>query len=348
MSFYSIRASAAQRVALCPGSLRACEQIPPPHPTEEAERGTRVHEACAAILKGLQVEPNDDTALAQLLVGRFVERVAKGGYRVIAVEHAMAIGTWHGRCDAVLEIDNALHVVDWKTGWGYVPDAADNAQLRVYVAMASTIWPRDMYYAHIVTPREITSVAYMPHDIEAAKAELDAIAKRASAENAPRIPTPDACRYCPAYATDACPESAGVLDRLPTLRSASDKLKLLNGDALGALLDQAKIVEKLIDMLEEEAKSRLLSGEPVRGYQLKAGATRMTVRDTKQAMEILRDAGIPKDKLWDAASLSVSSLVDAIAEVKAVPKNAARAELKGLLGELVEEKQFEPIVVRAK
>jgi hypothetical protein len=126
-------------------------------------RGDDIHAAAKSILTGqstLAMDP-DYVETAQGFIAKLKARI--GEFHVVAVENRYTSGCLTGQPDLLaLDENGCLHIADWKSGWGDVPEAAVNAQVRGYVVLVSIAYGDNEkeIMAHIVTPKGITSVAY--------------------------------------------------------------------------------------------------------------------------------------------------------------------------------------------
>ena len=120
MSDNPFRLSAAQRIALCPGSVAACSCLPKGQPGPEAERGTRIHGYLASYYSGhTPLVGIDDEAEAVEQIVSMTDRLVEslGGIEGNPLcEVDVRAGGWSGHVDfmAMLKSGDIL-VVDWKT-----------------------------------------------------------------------------------------------------------------------------------------------------------------------------------------------------------------------------------------
>ena len=357
----TFRASSAQRLALCPGSARA-EAGLPETTSPDAEAGTRMHAIIAAIINGGRLPDLNPTADELEAAAQMIVRAETAmGFRLDAhataeTEVELAADVWTGHCDLIAQCParDALHVVDWKTGWGDVPDAADNAQMRVYACLVSAREVGNTIHVHVVTRTGVTSATYDPSAIEASWVELDAIAKDAAAAYAQRITCPSACKYCRAFGNaERCPESVRLIPQAAeVLPRAVAGVQGLVPAKLAELLTLAALVEKLAKKVRDEAERRL-EGDPasVPGWALKPGATRRTVTDARKAVDALVCAGLPESQAVRALAFSIPEAAAVASDALNLKRRDGEAWVLGALAavpELVESKTVAPSLVERK
>ena len=337
-----LRASEAQRIALCPGSARAAFGIEGP-PSEYAARGTRIHAYLASMYSGEDAVSIDDEEreVAEKLMA-YAEKILPPAPRHIWTELAMKGEGWSGHADLIVKAGDTLHIIDWKTGWGDQIDADMNAQLRVYACLARTV-PFNVVTAvisSIVSPHGITGpVKYCEADLDAAEKELAEIRERALSPTAPRIPHPVACRYCPAFGRATCPETCTIMQTAEIPREAQE-LSALTPASLGSLGSLAKLAEKRIEQVKEEIRARLEVGLEVPGCSIGKASETKEITDIGKAFELL--GMLTQEQFLAACTASIPKLADALYacmnQTEKVSKATARHELEVMLETVIETK----------
>lgn len=336
-----LRASEAQRIALCPGSARASYGLPD-STSEYAERGNRIHAYLAAAFSGADcpslAEEEQDTA--NRLMQR-IEPYLPMTPRQIFVEQELRVEDfpWTGHADLILfgpEGDCLL--VDWKAGWGDQEEPSGNAQLRVYAVLAWRFFSKNheisRIRATIANPRGVMEpVVYMASDLYEAEAELDHIHADAMKASAPRIPSPDACKYCRAFGTATCPETCksieAVMDREPDLPA-------LPAATLADMGRLAKLAEKRIEQVKNEIRTRLERGEEVPGCSIGNPSVVKEIADIGKAFELLPE--LSQDQFLSACTVSLPKLADNYAGARDISKAEARRMVEAILEAVIETK----------
>jgi hypothetical protein len=189
--------------------------------------------------------------------------------------------------------------------------------------------------------QKYTIAHYEENDLIAAEKQIQGIVEAAMHPDAPRTPSPSACKYCRAKAI--CPEAGGVASELAVFTPA--QVPALSNESIADFLDKADVVEAFIEAIRDEAKSRLLQGYEIAGRKLASGRTSRSVEDLSGAFERL---GLDSDQFLGACKVSVPALE----KIFATSKNMKPAEAKVAVGKLLEEvlvtKTGAPMMVKAK
>jgi RecB family exonuclease len=111
--------------------------------------------------------------------------------------------TFGGTPDIVVITADTLHVVDYKSGFKYVP-AEDNKQLAAYLILARERYPgRTVFKGSIIQPN-IESYEHAEYTAE----QLDEIAAEIASVNLRQYSPGQHCQYCPGLAE--CPSAGAV------------------------------------------------------------------------------------------------------------------------------------------
>jgi CRISPR/Cas system-associated exonuclease Cas4 (RecB family) len=337
-----LRASEAQRIALCPGSARAAFGIEGP-PSEYAERGTRIHLWLAnkfGVQKGENpVLTDEEQEVAEKLAEKTREFILSRNFvgpLKMWTEMEIKGDGWSGHIDLVVESADETIIVDWKTGWGDQVSPDLNAQLRAYVVLLDVA----PCVAVIIQPSgRPEPVEYSRGDLEVAKAELAEIREQALSPTASRIPHPVACQYCPAFGRATCPETCTCLQTAEILQEVKE-LSALTPEFLGSLGSLAKLAEKRIEQVKEEIRARLEVGLEVPGCSIGKASETKEIADIGKAFELL--GMLTQEQFLAACTASIPKLADALYaclnQTEKVSKAAARQELEALLATVIETK----------
>ncbi len=126
----------------------------------EAELGSRIHHAVAALLTTGEVQRTEDHDVfemvenARTFLERFQERWGPFSEAHVTVEEEVSLDVAalpfvsRGRLDLCVEYTDAIHVIDWKTGWAR--DARADVQASMYLSMKSLGAVNKKLYTHIV------------------------------------------------------------------------------------------------------------------------------------------------------------------------------------------------------
>jgi len=252
--------------------------------------------------------------------------------------------TWSGQIDRIDFFgDETALVVDWKTGRTPQGNADSNLQLRAYSVIVKKNYPAlKRIFVAIIQPlaAPYTIAEYEEIDLKLADEQIQSIVEASLAPNAPRTPSPDACKYCRAKAI--CPEAAGVTNELVVSPSA---VPALTNEAIADYLEKADVVEGFIEALREEGKKRLLEGQEIAGRKIQAGRTSRSIEDPMAAFEKL---GIEPDLFLTACKISVPQLEKVFATTNDMKAKEAKAKMEELLEGVLVSKTGSPMMVRSK
>jgi len=308
----TMRASEVQRLIDCPGSRAACEGLPDKS-GDDAERGTRIHALIADLIGDGKIagDPQEIVTAGEMLgAARDYMDAHHGGIRItIAVEYDLDRKWLTGHPDWVVECnDGTRHVWDWKTGWGEVPEAEVNGQLRAYFVLTQMECATpEITWCHILTPKGRTSVAYGPESLGDATQELTRVDAESLAVDAPRRPSEGACKYCRAFATSRCPETMELPQKTEAaIIKAAEMLPDMPAEKLSALGRAVKLVSSKADMILDEIRRRVEADpESVPGWELKQGKKRRTVTEPARVIKAVAER----------TGASVGSVINSLAKV---------------------------------
>lgn len=323
-------ASSLARRALCPGSARM-ERGLLDQPTPESTRGDRVHAALAVRAADggpsvsseawMSASEEEQTCIGILArreetaIGPYLEKhgpdftvhrekrfyITKGGRAVFSAQ-----------LDVVYVWPAVTVIFDYKSGWGDVPDSAENHQLMGQVAALTASFDEGteppLIEAAILQPKaESDPVGYNAAQCKAAIIEVLRVLGETEAADAPLHPGEQQCQYC--KAAHLCPALQGLTEALAiTPASGAASLPLQSAQTLGDLLEASAAADIYIAAVRKEARRRLTAGEPVPGWELEPGATRRAVTDAQKALEALTPLGVTIEEVLACVKVSVGEL----------------------------------------
>jgi hypothetical protein len=338
-----LRPSAASRWIACPASAILSKDIPPTPSGDAAMAGTAIH-ALAETCYLTEDDPMNS-------IGKVVEGVTLAKWHCemawqhldyidelwqfgdadnIMLEKNVIYADWEnvllrGTADVIGVGKDVLHIVDLKTGQGYVD--ADNDQLKIYALAALMHLELENIQRielHIVQPRhgDPRNHAMTISELRAweEKTLIPAINAATDPTQKP-TPTEKACQYCPARLT--CPAQSEAFELVaqqePGIVSMTkDQIKSvmvrLSDEQMSDLLDRAPIVEAFVDALRKHALERMKDGGTLPGWQLAPKrATRKWASEAK-AREALIEAGVPVEKLLITEFISPAAVEKLLAK----------------------------------
>jgi CRISPR/Cas system-associated exonuclease Cas4 (RecB family) len=340
-----IRASNLERTALCCGSHWACEGIPY-QSSPEADEGTLLHKACEVerwdedVLTGEQISTvNRAIEIREKLMTRLF-----GQDKVLRQKEvfykALRIGV-SGKTDFLATSEKMALSVDYKFGRGDVEDAESNLQIRTYAVLAvlsGRIKPtvEDIYVA-IIQPRvsnEPTLCRYTREDIDRAIKDIVSIREAAEPMGAPRTPSPQACRFCPASGTERCPESQVMIELVSRdIAPVPQKMALL--------LTAAKLAEPAIKRIRDAARAIISHGGEIPGWILEPNSDRAHVTDVMTGFNLLGEWITPQ-QYADSCRVTFGELEKQYREHHGCTWDEAKREVRKRLGPVIEMRSVAP------
>lgn len=319
MNHSTLSPSAARRWMSCPGSVRACADVPDLG-SEEADQGTACHMLLARHLRGgdsksvskvtivnpgtgrvavVEVTPEMRGWVrdAEVYVWHYIDSNPMARLRVEAFcpvgRYFGVAGDLFGHSDVVLVTQEELVVIDAKFGRVEV-EGEDNPQLSLYaIGHAEEYgWNFERYKLAVLQPRSPNPVKVEVLTASQLRDRADRY-KRLVAEalqpDAALVPG-DHCAstYCPA--AGIC---RALMERTQALVGAA-----LRGPAhltpaeLGAVLDGAKLARKALDGAERHALGQLAFGVPVPGWKRVMTEGHRQWKDETEAATLLRALGV--------------------------------------------------------
>jgi hypothetical protein len=284
-----LSASGSERWILCPGSVKAEENLPDIKNKYSSE-GTFAHEIAAALLNKQDINNYDVSSEMLDNIQLYVDYVNNISSKTIfypeihiekEVNFSHIVPKGFGTADSIVISVNTLHVIDFKYGMGHSVFAFENTQLLLYAIGAyNELKNKDVIHEivlHIVQPRKnnfdkwtlsIKELSYWEGYIKA-KAEM------ALRKDAIRIPSENACKWCKASST--CPAiydfTSDVLEKSKDIVE-DDKIKII--------LDNSKMIKNYLNSLEEKIYDKLSSGESFPGYKLVKGRNMRKIKTSSE------------------------------------------------------------------
>ena len=306
--------STAKRVINCPGSVALVAKMPPKPSSADADRGTLLHNAMAAILDSDTVTPESmlwttykgETLTGELLSEKILPALAAldaidpEGVMEYAVETEVGFGAYlpgvFGSADLLGRLGNRAVVLDWKFGDGVAVSVEENEQGLFYAAAAmrtpETAWVFDgaeEVEIVIVQPPAVKRWVTTPKRIKEFERALKRAVKASTMPDA-AIVVGDHCRWC--AAKPLCPKMTGAVDR-----AVKVQLEMLPAATVGAYLANADLLEDWIKDLRALAMTMMENGAKVPGYKLVAKRSVRKWLDEGKANKALAAMGIDPVKL---------------------------------------------------
>jgi CRISPR/Cas system-associated exonuclease Cas4 (RecB family) len=344
-----ISGSNISALAKCPGKFNLEKGLPEQPAGPAAEMGTRIH----AYLAGEEIQLSHEELEIADSCKKFyldaIEAINAGEITKTIIEQRYWYDEdWSGAIDRIDFIgDQVAIVTDYKTGRIAQGKASENLQLRSYSVLVKKHFPglKTIYVAVVqpMTSIPVTITQYDEADLAYSDAEIKGIIQAAYAPDAPRNPSPYACKYCRAKAI--CPEAQGEVKAMVKVDTAI--VPQLTNDQLSDYLQKVEILEPLFEAFRTEAKERMKSGQVIDGYELKPGRITRSIEDNDAVVAALAGT-LSTAAILCSAKISVPMLEKQFAAATGLKQKEAKTELERVLNDRIVSKVSEPVMTRTK
>ena len=222
-----------------------------------------------------------------------------------------------GTADVIIISSTSMEVIDLKTGKGtYVLPSIPQLKLCALGAIEDPDIDTDNVEQVILTisqPRYFSSDKH--RHILTTKSELSEYlvsfvspqADWTDDGNAPAIPTPEGCKYCPARKPGRCKaleqevsrtitgKAVPIYDVTPDDINKFKEVVLYDNNKLSAVLDMIPLVTNFCKDLEEHAIDIILHGERIDGYKVIETKGRQSWKDSEEVAQLLHGTKIAKN-----------------------------------------------------
>jgi hypothetical protein len=361
-------ASSMQRIMSCRGSLPLTEQLrtmgmlPEDRGSDDADKGTRIHEILAKFAKGEDLNRADfdseEWTTAEKLWERAQEIITEFfGDDLSDVEFVVEERLWlndrtgekilSGQFDLIgirASTGDAL-LIDYKTLFGEHPPASLNWQLRTGAVLIREIWGATAIRIVLLqnaapTSKQDVDVIDLDGWLEEIE-ELPAMAKRDPLQVG--FTRGHWCNYCPAKL--ACPKikhDLAIMEATPeaVIQGASN-------DQLGELLDRLESVSTLEATAKREADWRLRNGATIPGWKLEASKGKRKITDPAAVGRALIDMGAETETVLGVMSMPVGKAEAILSEVSGKKGKALKSLFEEITDGFVEISEPEPTLKKA-
>lgn len=309
----------------CPGYRNRNEE------TEQSKKGTRIHKALETGKLGDLVE--EERPVAQMcqdfvdgLIADRLPTLPDFDYREVKLH--MDLGgeiTTFGTCDRLIIYGAFAYMVDYKSGYRAVTDAAKNAQAWAYVIGAFQRFPllQEIEFFFLLPNRDEQSYhLFNRSDVPAMQLRLNSIIRRAMVADPKQFqPGPELCEYCarqtecPRIADKVLLISAREGDGLPV--PASNLVNAARPEDIPHLLRLAPLAEAWAAKVREDAlKLNLEEGVEIPGFVRQERSLPRSVNSVYGAWKAIKDtSGISLEEfLASCSKVSIPKLEDLVSE----------------------------------
>lgn len=316
--------SSAERWLECPASVRMQDLVPPEAESVYAAEGTACH-ALAEIEASVEfgfITPqqgksrraswrkryaidHDTEVEMEVHVASYIEllkeRLELYPNSQLQLEQRLPTGLpddGKGTSDAVIVSPVHVEIIDLKYGQGVQVEAENNPQLRIYGYGALTTYgdvlgDTEVVRTTVFQPRlsHVDTEELSADELRAWHASILPTAELALTDDAPFGPSETACRWCPA--SGRC---RAQLEKV--FEEPFEVPETLEPDEVARTLARVPMVRDWLSAFEEAALSMAYSeGIPIPGYKVVRSGGKRAVRDDARAIEVLVEAGFPRDKV---------------------------------------------------
>lgn len=310
----SMRASAAPYARLCPSLLHELGPIHMNGSSGLAQMGTAVHECMKLHILGTEADITsiafvydvDPDELEELcLFGRIRYDALREQQLLMAPrpEVRMTAGTREGTTDLISVDDEAIVVVDWKSGFKTVPIRVYD-QIACYMWMAREKFGRRPEYVGVCEDlrlRSSTVYRFTDESLDAWDAEMRRVESQVGTVYNPG----DACTYCK-HKTDCAARDQWLSHGVRAMVSQQEAV------TLGELYEQWKAAKAAVSAYERVLKSQVevdgcvpIDDECEVRFVIK---TRDSIKPSK-AWPVLQSHGLTAAEIAEAMSISKTELL---------------------------------------
>lgn len=355
-------ASGMPRIYACPGSFLAEQAATGEDHTDksDAEKGTRVHDALCGALDPETLSADEfrtfelcreqaDQIVRDFLGDEAPTALITDNVRLWITEALELVCS--AKPDRVVVAGSRAVVIEFKALLGNHEQAAGNVQLRTQaVAVVESFDVDEVLVAKVQPLAGKPSLAvYLSGDLKQAREEVIERCKLAITPGQPRTPSAEACRYCRARGTNACPESLAEVEALAVALPRSGASIALTGQQIAAILDKAPAVEAVIEAVRAKAR-RELEADPgaIPGWGLEEGDEREKVTNPELVFGRFSALGGTSQQFMAAVSVTKKGLGEAVRSATGQRGKALDLCVKSLLEGATETKRNQPSLVRVK
>ena len=345
------RPSNFERRVLCPGSDREESKVPEPPSSPRAERGTRIHAHLEELVKA--TTKKRPALLKAKLNGDEEPRLAAQAYRDLTKlaqaffdpdddvrfysEEELSLESLGFDLPAHVDVavvgTKLTLIADLKSGvWGYSPDSW---QMRTYALAAWEKWQSEEFVLAIIQPESDDPVRWVKVDASTLAAwavEAEAALEACRREDAPVVPSDNACKFCravgscPAYTKNDLKSVEPVLAELD-LKSLSlpEFVRLASPEMRASLLESAGRMAKWLEALDGELEAAATEGFAVAGYEVRSAKNDKVWADEAVAvprlLELCKETGMDQAAVrqpmkWVSPAQALKLFPDHEAKVK--------------------------------
>jgi hypothetical protein len=241
-----------------------------------------------------------------------------------------------GQFDQVIYTLSVALVQDFKTGWREPDPAEQNAQMKLFAVLVALHMPsmlREVVVQIISGPFGVTEARYNLAALAVAYNEILTTLRAIQDPMAPLVPSPEACRFCPAI--NICQAVKNLI--VPV---AKTQVSALPDGARGAkLLDEVELLQEHLDSIREHYAQRLTADPAydLPGYAMVPGNVRREVVDWEAARQRLGE-WLDLSEIEAASNYRLGDLERALGKKLGLKGKPLKERMGEILRGLIEEK----------
>lgn len=332
-------ASGFEAYAGCANRHQAVLKYPKPQTNSEAQHGNEIHEHLEAWFGGgthgiIKEEHQRTFDLCRNLAQSTIDGWTGDQKYTLKCEERLWSSKWgenneycfSGKTDLVATRDDgAVLILDFKTLYGDYPASPDNLQLRAQAVLYWMVYGSNNICVGIVQPlvsKEVVLTRYTEASLHSAIAQIQLITETVIDGGDATAGNPQ-CNYCPAKA-ECTAYQDWIRQELPVELKELPLTNKWTPEQWITFIAKEKEVRDWITAKKDELKA-LLEANPdaVSGLGLSNPTTTNTIISVPKAYANLNDA-IGRDQFFEACSVSISDLSDAIAKATDCSKEKAK------------------------
>ena len=358
-------ASSIDRFNRCEASLplerllRKRGELPPDQDSPAASHGRLIHTICEEMwdgrekVEGRYPESQIQEAAAYVAEARNIAMRAWGTdeegevvleERFFLKENDVAYAT--GQADVVWIREKEALVLDYKTGWGTLPQASDSYQLMAYAAMVADKYEVvSVRVAFIQQGRMASEHILSKHDLDTLSAFVLPgllLDRNKNPFHSSFSPDPDGCKYCPCRLR--CPAlNAQYMIMEPDKKVEDIFLPSLHNTKLEEMktaLGQLGAFERALDT-EMLARAQEDPGAFIE-YHIAPGRGRRVVTDAAALCEKLLADGVEPSEIYAAIKLSITDAEGLHRLATGLKGKMAKQDFESRYEDYVEKKEGKP------